>query len=162
MRDPLWYRPFVTSDASERAPIVARSRQTESSGFFILGGVLIAAGGASIAFEVKKLLGLIIIGWLFVLAGLWMRHGEKRDQKLHANGIPGSAKITKTETVRVKKDGDTGLRLSLTVDLPGQVPYSTTANVWTNQAEVPRIVQLTSVAVRVDPEDKHRVLIVWS
>jgi hypothetical protein len=152
----------VTSDRSERAPIVARSRQTNSVGVFILGGVLLAAGGAGIAFEVKKLLGLIIIGWIFILAGLWIRRGEKREQKLYANGIPGSATITKTETVNVKKDGDTGLRLALTVELPGQTPYSATASVWTNQAEVPRIVQLTSVAVRVDPEDKQRVLIVWS
>jgi hypothetical protein len=151
----------VESDTSTRAPIVARSRQTDSAGLFILGGVLIAAGGAGIAFEVKKLLGLIVIGWLIVLAGLWIRQGEKRDQKLGANGIPGTARITKTETVRVKKDGDTGLRLELTVELPGQQPYSTNTRIWTNQAEVPRIVQLTSVVVRVDPEDKHRLLIVW-
>lgn len=139
-----------------------RSTKDDSTSFLVLGSILVVLGTVGIVVGVKKLVGAGIIGGLMVLGGLWMRRIERRDRRVLADGLRGEAKVEKTETLIVKKHGETKLRLSLAVALRGGAPYAATSIVWADLTEVSQVARGRSVPVRVDPAEPSRVLVDWS
>jgi len=116
-------------------------------------------GHVSLMLTALILLVILIMGWI---VGSIKEHGQnkKRRNAVWQKGIPGRANITKIGTTGGGINNDPYVDMDLEVSLDdGSPTYEAHITTLISLLAIPRIQPGCEIAVRVDPDDRHYILV---
>ncbi|MET7396360.1 hypothetical protein ABZS66_23050 [Dactylosporangium sp. NPDC005572] len=126
----------------------------------LLTGAIPASGGGP---GTTRNIALIVggVGIVALLLGLHARRAFLRAQRVLASGVPGIAEVSKVRETGTEYSGVPQLELELVVTTESHGTYRTTVKDLVPALRFARLTMGGAVPVRVDPDNRDRVLLDW-
>ena len=132
----------------------------------VLGAGFLSAGTAGVVQEASttfEIVGAVLIAGALLLFLLGMRLGRRaamaRDLRDH--GVPGTAQVLGARQTGVTLNDQPQVALNLQVTAPGHGTYDATVKQFVPLIALGMLGSGRPLSVRVDPQDRERILIVW-
>lgn len=108
--------------------------------------------------------GAVVLFFVTAIGAITMKvrssASEKAEQlRVYARGTPARARIVNIGTKGGGINGHPNIDFELDVTIPGQEPYRVSLTALVSKLAIPRIQPDAQIDVRVDPDDRQRVLL---
>jgi hypothetical protein len=132
----------------------------------VLGAGFLSAGTAGVVPEASttfEIVGAVLIAGALLLFLLGMRFGRRAAmaRDLRDRGVPGTAQVLGARQTGMTLNDQPQVALDLQITAPGHGTYNATVKEFVPLIALGMLGSGRPLSVRVDPQDRERILIVW-